>query len=165
MSNSAHKIQFEELYQQYLPMVLQMCRGYMKGHEELAKDLAQEVFINVWNALPGFKGKSTYKTWIYRITVNSCLSYLRNKKEQANVPIETLAQNHSDKTQEKELEIETLYVAIGCLPEIDRLIIMMVLNEIDYEEIAEVMGLSSGNLRVRIHRIKKNLKNYLNNAN
>ena len=165
MSNSAHKIQFEELYQQYLPMVLQMCRGYMKGHEELAKDLAQEVFINVWNALPGFKGKSTYKTWIYRITVNSCLSYLRNKKEQANVPIETLTQNHSDKTQEKELEIETLYVAIGCLPEIDRLIIMMVLNEIDYEEIAEVMGLSSGNLRVRIHRIKKNLKNYLNNAN
>ena len=165
MSNKAHKIQFEELYQQYLPMVLQMCRGYMKGHDELAKDLAQEVFINVWNALPGFQGKSTYKTWIYRITVNSCLSYLRNKKHQANIPIETVAQNHSDETHEKELVVETLYVAIGRLPEIDRLIIMMVLNEIDYEEIADVMGLSSGNLRVRIHRIKKNLKNYLNNAN
>lgn len=165
MSSRAHKIQFEELYQQYLPMVLQMCRGYMKGHDELAKDLAQEVFINVWNALPGFQGKSTYKTWIYRITVNSCLSYLRNKKHQATIPIETVAQNHSDETHEKELEIETLYVAIGRLPEIDRLIIMMVLNEIDYEEIADVMGLSSGNLRVRIHRIKKNLKNYLNNAN
>lgn len=146
-------------------MVLQMCRGYMKGHEELAKDLAQEVFINVWNALPGFKGNSTYKTWIYRITVNSCLNYLRNKKEQANIPIETIEQNHTDESQPLESEIAKLYSAIGLLPEIDRLIIMMVLNEIDYDEIAQVMGLSSGNLRVRIHRIKKNLKNHLNNAN
>ncbi len=146
-------------------MVLQMCRGYMKGHEELAKDLAQEVFINVWNALPGFKGYSTYKTWIYRITVNSCLNYLRNKKEQANIPIEMIEQNHTDDSQKLESEIAKLYTAIGLLPEIDRLIIMMVLNEIDYDEIAQVMGLSTGNLRVRIHRIKKNLKNHLNNAN
>ncbi len=146
-------------------MVLQMCRGYMKGHEELAKDLAQEVFINVWNALPGFKGNSSHKTWIYRITVNSCLNYLRNKKEQANIPIETIEQNHTDDSQPLESEIAKLYAAIGLLPEIDRLIIMMVLNEIDYDEIAQVMGVSSGNLRVRIHRIKKNLKNHLNNAN
>ncbi|WP_321371827.1 sigma-70 family RNA polymerase sigma factor [uncultured Draconibacterium sp.] len=165
MSNSALKIQFEELYQQYLPMVLQMCRGYMKGHEELAKDLAQEVFINVWNAIPNFKGNSSHKTWIYRITVNSCLNYLRNKKEQANIPIETIAQNHTDDSQPLESEIAKLYTAIGLLPEIERLIIMMVLNEIDYDEIAQIMGLSPGNLRVRIHRIKKNLKNCLNNAN
>ncbi len=146
-------------------MVLQMCRGYMKGHEELAKDLTQEVFINVWNALPGFKGNSSYKTWIYRITVNSCLNYLRNKKDRANIQIETIEQKHTDDSQPLETEIAKLYAAIGRLPEIDRLIIMMVLNETDYDEIAQVMGLSSGNLRVRIHRIKKNLKSDLNNAN
>ena len=165
MSSRAHKIQFEKLYQQYHPMVLQMCRGYMKGHEELAKDLAQEVFINVWNALTGFKSNSSPKTWIYRITVNSCLNYLRNKKDLTNVPIETIEQKHTDESQVLESEIAKLYTTIGLLPEIDRLIIMMVLNEIDYDEIAQVMGLSSGNLRVRIHRIKKNLKNDLNNAN
>ncbi|WP_319501634.1 sigma-70 family RNA polymerase sigma factor [uncultured Draconibacterium sp.] len=165
MSSRAHKIQFEELYQQYHPMVLQMCRGYMKGHKEPAKDLAQEVFINVWNALPNFKGISSHKTWIYRITVNSCLNYLRNKKDQADIPIETIEQKHTDDSQPLETEIAKLYAAIGRLAEIDRLIIMMVLNETDYDEIAQVMGLSSGNLRVRIHRIKKNLKNDLNNAN
>ena len=69
---------FESLHLQYYAMVLQMSLGYMKGDSELARDMAQEVFINIWNALAKFKGESSYKTWIYRITVNTCLLYIRS---------------------------------------------------------------------------------------
>ncbi len=165
MNNNAGKKQFDSLYQQYRPMVLQMCRGYMKGDEELAEDLTQEVFINVWNALHKFKEKSSYKTWIYRITVNSCLNYIRNKKEPINIPIDSLELVKTDDAEEQKHILADLYAAIGQLAEIDRLIIMMVLDQSDYDEIAEVMGISAGNVRVKIHRIKKNLKKYLNDAN
>ena len=165
MNNNAGKKQFDSLYQQYRPMVLQMCRGYMKGDDELAEDLTQEVFINVWNALHKFKGNSSYKTWIYRITVNSCLNYIRNKKESVNIPLDSVDLEKTDDTELQKTVFTNLYSAIGRLPEIERLIIMMVLDENNYDEIAEVMGISAGNVRVKIHRIKKNLKKYLNDAN
>ena len=72
---------FENLYEQYKPMVLQLCLGYAKGNMALAKDLTQDVFINVWHALSAFQGKSTYKTWIYRITANTCLTYIKKSKK------------------------------------------------------------------------------------
>ncbi|MEO1654863.1 MAG: sigma factor, partial [Bacteroidota bacterium] len=61
---------FEQLHQDYAPMVQQMCQGFMKGDLDLAQDLGQETFINIWKALDAFKGSSSPKTWIYRITVN-----------------------------------------------------------------------------------------------
>ncbi|WP_424961409.1 RNA polymerase sigma factor [Ekhidna sp.] len=153
---------FETLHADYYGMVNQMCMGFMKGNKDLAQDLTQEAFINTWRALDKFKGASSYKTWIYRITVNTCLKYIRDNKVKEQTPIEdqmNLA-NESDNTEHEHSE---LYRAIGQLGEVDRLIIMMVLEELDYYEIAEVVGISEGNLRVKIHRIKKNLKKTLTN--
>ena len=75
---------FETIYHQHQPMVLQMCLGFVKGDKDIANDLLQEVFISVWNNLEKFKGASTYKTWIYRITVNTCLQYIKNEKKEIN---------------------------------------------------------------------------------
>jgi len=72
MKKSRTKL-FETIYHQHEPMVLQMCLGFVKGDNDIANDLLQEVFISVWKNLEKFKGASTYKTWIYRITVNTCL--------------------------------------------------------------------------------------------
>jgi RNA polymerase sigma factor (sigma-70 family) len=150
---------FENLHKQYQSMVLQMCKGYMKGDKELAEDLAQEIFINVWNALPRFRAESSHKTWIFRITVNTCLLHIRKQKGKTKVPIEE-AENLSAETINTG-EGENLYKAIGQLEKIDRLIIMMVLEELDYEEIARVMGISMNNLRVKIHRAKQRIKNIM----
>ena len=155
---------FKTLHNDYQPMVLQMCIGFMKGDIDLAKDLSQEIYINIWNALDKFKGASSYKTWIYRITVNTCLKHIRDKKDKNKVSvneIEYLLSNESN-TETENLH-QSLYKAIGQLAEIDRLIIMMVLDEVEYEEISSVIGLSAVNLRVKIHRIKKNLKKLLEN--
>lgn len=145
-------------------MVHQMCKGFVKGSEDLAQDLTQETFINIWRSLEKFRGSSSYKTWIYRITVNTCLKFLRSNKSK----LQTIISDHDASTEgesissEQEPPYQSLYQAIGQLVELDRLVIMMVLDELKYHEIAEVMGMSEGNLRVKIHRIKKTLKKLLN---
>ena len=153
---------FETLHKDYHLMVLQLCMGFMKGDKDLAKDLSQDIFINTWNALEKFKGASTYKTWIYRITVNTCLKYLRGKKDKDRVSVDDISHKLTDEPDTKVTGMhQTLYSAIGQLDKVDRLIIMMVLDEMEYEEIAAIMGISEGNLRVKIHRIKKSLKDII----
>ncbi|AXT56058.1 RNA polymerase sigma factor [Aquimarina sp. MMG015] len=153
---------FETIYNDCYPMVLQMCLGYMKGDESLAHDLTQEVFINIWNALDKFKGISSHKTWVYRITVNSCLQHIRKEKNKKQVSIDTVAHMIEDDNQEVNTgENKSLYTAIGKLEEIDRLLIMMVLEGQDYDSISEIMGIKPTNVRVKIHRIKKRLKKIL----
>lgn len=156
-----HAALFEELHRQYQPMVLQMCLGFVKGDKEQSQDLAQEVFINVWNSLDRFRGEASHKTWIYRITVNTCLQFLRSEKHKTHVALGTVEQAQVAEIAGTDKEHKELYRAIGKLGEVERLIIMMVLDELGYEEIAEVMGLSPGNLRVKIHRIKQQLKKLL----
>jgi RNA polymerase sigma factor (sigma-70 family) len=158
-STATLKPLFESLHRQYQPAVLQICLGFMKGDRDLAKDLAQEVFINIWNALPKFRGESAYKTWIYRITVNTCLLHIRNNKAKSTVPLFDVPHPVSSGTDEKEeAEYRELYRAIGKLSELDRLIIMMVLEELEYDEISGIVGINAVNLRVKIHRIKKRLR-------
>ena len=151
---------FESLYREHRPMVYQMCMGFMKGDLDMASDLSQEIFINVWNALGRFKGESSYKTWIYRITVNTCLQQIRKIKAKQNISLNESFDVAEPITNTQETHLQ-LYKAIGQLPEVDRLIIIMVLEEAEYDEIAKVMGINETNLRVRIHRIKKRLKELL----
>ncbi len=155
-----NKALFESLHLQYHPMVLQMCLGYVKGDVPLAHDLAQEVFVNVWNALGKFRNQSSHKTWIYRITVNTCLQHLRKEKNRQTVAVSSVA-NLPHIEPATDTAHQSLYHAIGQLNEVDRIVIMMVLDELDYAEIAEVTGISPLNLRVRIHRIKQKLKKLL----
>jgi RNA polymerase sigma factor (sigma-70 family) len=162
MTEAPHAL-FDNLYRDYYQMVLHVCKGFTKGDTDTAKDLVQDVFINTWKALDKFKGESSYKTWIYRITVNTCLKFIRDRKGLQELSIDRDNFDTADKTQENEQSIGTLYKAIGMLADIDRLIIIMVLDELDYDEIATVMGLSNVNLRVKIHRIKQQLAKILTN--
>ncbi len=147
---------FETIYRNYHAMVLQVCTGFLKGDTIQAQDVMQEIFINTWNALPNYRGDSSYKTWLYRITVNTCLQHLRKKKLPVNTEIAALPELPSESNTGK--PYNQLYQAIGQLEEMDRLIIIMVLDEMEYSEICKITGISEGNLRVKIHRIKTKLK-------
>jgi RNA polymerase sigma factor (sigma-70 family) len=148
---------YEKLYLQYFGMVLTLSRGFMKGDTDTAYDLAQDVFVNVWNALPGYRAEASYKTWIYRITANTCLLQIRKDKNKIKVSLESAVPAETDTSESFEDE-NMLYRAIGQLEEVDRLTIMMVLEEVDYAEIAQILGITENNLRVKIHRIKSKLK-------
>ena len=143
-------------------MVMQMCLGFSQGDSDKANDLTQETFIKVWKHLESFKGQSSYKTWIYRITVNTCLQLIKKEKRKSSLPIETVAHKlTTEPSNDLTEESMRLYKAIGQLNKIDRLVIMMVLEGQEYEDIAEVIGIQPTNLRVKIHRIKKRLKKIL----
>ncbi|WP_248396609.1 RNA polymerase sigma factor [Bizionia sp. M204] len=156
---------FETIYRQHHAMVLHMCLGFVKGDKDTANDLSQEIFISVWNNLDKFRGASSYKTWIYRITVNTCLQYVKKDKKEKTVP--TLDVENKAATIETETNtnqnVSELYKAIGQLKKIDRLIIMMVLENQDYDKISEVIGIRHTNVRVKIYRIKKRLATILKN--
>ena len=140
--------------------------GFVKGENDTAKDLLQEVFISVWNNLNKFRGASSYKTWIYRITVNTCLQYISKKKKKEKLHAISEIENQTSVTVKENMEdlnIQKLYKAIGQLKKIDRLIIMMVLENQSHASISEIMGITPTNVRVKIHRIKKRIKTLLKN--
>jgi RNA polymerase sigma factor (sigma-70 family) len=161
--SAEHQQQFRDLFNQYKSMVFQVAIGFLKGDRDLANDLLQEVFINTWIALPNFKGESSPKTWIYRITVNTCLSYLRKQKGKRQIQVHAIPENLADVIGGSTIpkNFNHLYHAIGQLESTDRLVIMMVLDEMEYADISSVLGMSEATLRVKIHRIKKRLKNII----
>ncbi len=155
---------FEAIYQKYYVMISQMCLGFTKGDYDEANDLSQEVLIHIWNNLETYKGASSYKTWIYRITVNTCLQNIRKESKTVKVPLIAIEHTLIDELKVTEPDDnQLLYQAIGQLTKLDRLLIMMVLEDQDQDTIAEVLGIKPTNVRVKIHRIKKRLKKILEN--
>jgi len=122
---------------------------------DLAQDLAQETFIIVWQQLPKFRNESSVGTWIFRIASNNCLRQIEKEKKFTKTD---LPANLEEKKQESmEPQIQMLYQFISELPETDRIIISLELEEVKQAEIAHIVGLSESNIRVKIHRIKEKL--------
>ena len=153
--------QFTALYKEYGEGIRKLCLGYT-GDATLAQDLLQETFITVWNNMEKFRGESKWSTWIYRIAVNTCLSHLRKKKDTLVDIDNSPAAMISDESNTKEQEVQLLYKCISQLQEADRLVITLVLEDKPYEEIASITGITEVNLRVKIHRIKKQLTQIYN---
>ncbi|HCN82223.1 MAG TPA: RNA polymerase subunit sigma-24, partial [Sphingobacteriaceae bacterium] len=125
--------------------------------------LMQETFIKVWQNLDKFRNQSLISTWIYRIAVNTCLSYLRVEKRQAKDELtDNIIENKQEEVSDKNEQVSLLYKCISQLEENERILITMVLDEVPYHEIAQVSGISEGNLRVKIHRIKQKLTELYN---
>jgi RNA polymerase sigma factor (sigma-70 family) len=152
------KLRFNELFENHYAKVFRLCKGYFNGSDALASDTAQEVFIKIWESLDSFRGESNISTWIYRISVNTCLLYLRKqstKKEKLTTAFPPIAAEQY--TFEEEDKLQIMYACIQKLEEKDKMITLMMLEGISYQEISDVVGITQETLRVKIHRIKKNL--------
>jgi len=149
---------FNEIFNTHYNKVFRLCKGYFNGNEELASDTAQDVFIKVWEYLETFRNEASISTWIYRISVNTCLLHLRKQSTKKEIKTEKLPsvalETYSFEEEEK---LQKMYACIQKLSEKDRIIILMVLEGVDYPQIADVVGITEETLRVRIHRIKKSL--------
>ena len=153
--------EFSSLYKEYAPGILKLCLGYT-GDATIAEDYVQDTFITVWNNMEKFRRDASWSTWIYRIAVNICLADLR-KKKQVTIKLEPDHFSHlRDQPDNKEQQVQLLYGCISKLPETDRLIITMVLEDKEYSEIASIIGITQNNLGVKIHRIKKELTEIFN---
>lgn len=145
---------FEEIYNRYSPKIFRVCLGYTNDADQ-AKDLVQETFIAVWKGLPNFRNQSHISTWIFRIATNHCLRAIEVAKR---MPSAELPFNLTEIGEEsKEAQLNFLYQCIAELEETDRIIISLELEGLPQAEIAVIVGLSSGNIRVKVHRIKEKL--------
>jgi RNA polymerase sigma-70 factor, ECF subfamily len=145
---------FEDMYKAYWQKIFRLCLGYTNDHA-LAQDMAQETFIIVWQQLPKFRNEANIGTWIFKIATNNCLRQIekQNRFPRAALPVNLV----EEKQVNIELEIQRLYKFISELPETDRIIISLELENLKQAEIANIVGLSEANIRVKIHRIKEKL--------
>lgn len=143
---------FENIYISYGHKVYRLCLGFT-GDADWAKDLTQDTFIQVWKHLKSFRGEATVGTWIYRIAVNVCLRQLDVSKRMKKVPLPESLEYHQPNPGQEELAI--LHKCITELRPTQRLLISMVLEELPYAQIADILGITEGNVRVKVHRIKQ----------
>ncbi|WP_339923427.1 sigma-70 family RNA polymerase sigma factor [uncultured Cyclobacterium sp.] len=147
----------------YSAIVIKICRAYTNTQEDF-EDYYQEVCLQIWKSRDNFRQQSEWSTWVYRLSLNVCLTMLKKKKNSSQyfasdaLPEEVIedSQAFSDEA------LNHLYDAIRQLSEIDRAVILLYLEEKSYLEIADIIGTSPNNIGVRIKRIKGRLKKRLN---
>ena len=147
-------MEFEKIYKTYWQKIFRLCLAYTNDYS-YAQDICQETFIKVWEQLPKFRNEASIDTWIYRIASNNCLRQIEKNKK---LTFTELPLNLKDEKQQSiEPQIQLLYQFISELEETNRIIISLELEDIKQKEIAEILGLSEANIRVKIHRIKNKL--------
>lgn len=145
-------------------IIHKVCNIYCKD-EEHRKDLFQEVLIQLWKSYASFKGQSKFSTWMYRVSLNVALQYVRKgKRKPLEVSLSPAFRNISDvsKDDHYEAELQSLYKAIDELNNIEKAIVMLYLEDKGNDEIAEIVGISQNYVRVKMNRIKTKLKRILN---
>lgn len=127
--------------------------------DQTTNDLYQEVIVNIWKAYPSFRGESKVSTWIYRIALNTCITFFRRSKRK---PIHTDLIIDIADTPDNNEDIAELYRLINKLGKIEKALVLLYLEEKTYKEIAEITGLTVTNVSTKISRIKEKLKKMSN---
>lgn len=162
MNKSKLGQRFLRLVDSYKQVIYKVCFMYATDDEAIS-DLYQEVVLNLWTAFPRFRSESKPSTWVYRISVNTCISrLLHNIRQPKTVSITTSMADLFPEESERE-QLKELYQLISQLGELERALILLWLDNKSYEEIAEILGISVSNVGVRINRIKARLREMSNN--
>lgn len=130
---------------------------FSNDSDEVA-DLFQEILINIWKGFEKFRGESSLKTWIWRISFNTCVSYQRKKSRRVNTLPLTMDINLFEDSTEDIKQIRMLQKRIQKLGPFDRAIVLLWLEDLSYAEIGDIVGISEKNVSVRLVRIKEQLK-------
>lgn len=150
--------EFADLVESQRASIYSVCYMYASSPDEAA-DLFQECLINIWKGLAKFRGDSALATWVYRICLNTCISANRKADRKAeHVDIE-IAADVAD-IQHDAKQAQQLHDRIRTLGPIDRAIVLLWLEDLPYDEIAAIVGISAQNVGVRLYRIRQQLKKH-----
>jgi len=157
---------FKEILDKHHPILYKIGHAYASGED--FDDLYQEMLINVWRGLPNFKENSKISTWLYKVALNTALTYVRNKNRKPKESVdfekyENTWESAPSYMPDAEDDIKQLYSAIRQLKKEERSLILLYLDEKTYDEMAEIIGFTTSNVGVRINRIKKKLHKLLKN--
>ncbi|MCL8000629.1 RNA polymerase sigma factor, partial [Brucella sp. 21LCYQ03] len=144
--------QFVHLLEEHQNILHKICKLYA-ADRDAHKDLFQEMVIQLWKAYPTFKGQAKFTTWAYRVSLNTAISLYRVKKRR----VETVTWDYAvhniqyeEYSSEEEDKLSYLYAAVQQLNDIEKALVYMYLEDKDYAEIAETLGVSEVNARVRM---------------
>ncbi len=145
-------------------IVHKVCTLYTNNRQD-HKDLFQEITIQLWKAYPRFRGESKFSTWMYRVALNTAITLYRKSKKKVSTQdydsvIFKIQADPYDETEERQLKL--LYEAVRGLGDIDKALVFLYLEDKDYNEIAETLGITEVNARVKMNRIKNKLRTILN---
>ena len=157
--------QFENHIKEHELLIYKVCRVYAFTEAD-RQDLFQEIVMQLWKAFPRFKGDAKFSTWLYRVSLNTAITGLRKKKDiiQSFEPA-SLPTNISDENlnQQQEERLQQMYLAIEQLNQLEKAVVMLYMEDRSYEEMEEILGISQGNLRVKMNRIKEKLSKLTKN--
>jgi RNA polymerase sigma-70 factor (ECF subfamily) len=165
---------FNEIYEEHQHLVFNLCLNYLQNHQD-AEEATQDVFVKIHAKMGSFEGKSSLKTWVYRITVNHCLDVLRQRKRQSRLafftrlfvgktetPLELPHFDHPGVLLENRETLENLFHKINQLPENQRTaLILKYLDDLPQREIADIMQVSEKAVESLLQRAKQNLEKKL----
>lgn len=144
-------------------IIVKICRAYTNTEEDF-EDYYQEVCLQIWRSRDSFRGDSEWSTWIYRLSLNVCMTLLKKRKGRPTVFASDYLDTATaeDRHEFRDESLNELYGAIRRLSEVDRAVILLYLEEKSYAEIAGIIGTNPNNIGVRIARIKERLRRLLN---
>lgn len=155
---------FIEQLEKHQNIVHKVCRLYT-NNQDAHNDLFQEITIQLWKAYPKFRGDAKFSTWMYRVGLNTAITLYRKKKRTIdtqqfdNIEFKIKSEEYDD-TEEQQLKL--LYSAVHQLNDIEKALVFLYLEDKNYREISETMGISEVNARVKMNRVKNKLRTILN---
>ena len=152
--------EFLEKIEKHKGVIFKISKMYMDNFDD-QKDLFQEITFQVWKAYSSFEGNSAFSTWLYRVALNTAIVFLKSEKRRSfikNDEVENIELVADDYDDDQEKKLAKMYKAIQQLNEIDKALIFYYLQDYSGREIAENMGITEVNARVKLNRAKEKLK-------
>ena len=153
--------QFAQTVAEHKSTIYTVCYMFSQDADEV-NDLFQEVLVNLWKGFESFEHRSDIRTWIYRVALNTCISIDRKKKRRQSEVRLTMDINLFKDSDEDTKQVDMLHKRISKLQPFDRAIVLLWLENLSYEEIGQIVGISTKNVSVRLFRIREQLKQMSN---
>lgn len=158
---------FKQWLGEHQGLIFKVIRAYAATPED-QDDLFQEILLQLWSSIPGFRGKAKVSTWVYRVALNTALVWKRAEKKQRQRRVSVIdisetpgiKEVHSSSAEGREIR-DRLYGAIRELPKVDAGLVLMYLDSLSYSEMADILGISESNVGVKLNRAKKQLARLL----
>ena len=148
--------QFTKTVTEHKSTIYTVCYMFSQDADEV-NDLFQEVLVNLWKGFESFEQRSDIRTWIYRVALNTCISLDRKKRRQATARL-SMDINLFEDRDEDTRQVDMLHKRIAQLQPFDRAIVLLWLENLPYDEIGQIVGISAKNVGVRLYRIREQLK-------
>lgn len=148
---------FLKLVREHQRILHKVCNLY--EHEPtLREDLFQEIVLQAWHSFAKFRGDAKFSTWLYRVALNTAISFYRKDQKKPELISADILPEYKEHKEDKEEQVQAMYKAISSLSKIDKALVMLYLEDYDYKEIGDALGITANNVAVKMNRIKAKLK-------